>query len=318
MMGRLLSILAVTGSVLLAQAPTAECLARQPHARKGRSCPTRCPAAFERQKIAQALDDFRNATQQPEYSLSLHRLLEIDPTGNTVLPVASQWLISEDWLAVDDSRDVFLNYQEHSIPYLLKIMQNDRRVKLRNTLDLIYPGATTFYGHGGIVDYDIDDLRVRAGWILEGIAFQDFGFRLGMISEDTLPYTFGDVPLKDVQAMRFSTQAEVEAAVSRAQAWWKDVNRSWTRFGAIKGAITSGNTHRQLTALSYIRFGYDPCSGLSPDSYNSEILPMIQRLAKSSDATIAEQARMLLDDDEQWWWRNKEIKLIQEDYRDKP
>ena len=49
--------------------------------------------------------------------------------------------------------------------------------------DLIYPGADMFYGHGFIVDYDIDYLPARVGWAPEDITFHSFGFREGVIDE---------------------------------------------------------------------------------------------------------------------------------------
>lgn len=65
-------------------------------------------------------------------------------------------------------------------------MKSREVVPLTDTMDLIYPGAKTFYGHGYIVNYDLDSLAVRAGWVLESITFQDFGFRSNTIQEDTL------------------------------------------------------------------------------------------------------------------------------------
>jgi hypothetical protein len=52
-------------------------------------------------------------------------------------------------------------------------------VQLRETWDLIYPGAKTFYGHGYSVDYDLDWLSAKAGWALENLTFQNFGFARG-------------------------------------------------------------------------------------------------------------------------------------------
>ena len=57
--------------------------------------------------------------------------------------------ISTDWGKVYKAKDSLLNIGKPSIPYLIKLLDNPKDFrKLENTADLIYPGATEFYGHG--------------------------------------------------------------------------------------------------------------------------------------------------------------------------
>lgn len=75
------------------------------------------------------------------------------------------------------AKDSLVNYQLEAIPKIIEMLKDTSYIKLKNTADLIYPGAEKFYGHGGIVYYDIDWICVRAAWLLEEITFQDFGYR---------------------------------------------------------------------------------------------------------------------------------------------
>src|SRR5262245_27636996 len=86
-------------------------------------------------------------------------------------------LVASDWQRVEYAKLHLVSRQKEPIPRLIALMSDDARVPLTETGDLIYPGAKEFYGHGFIVDYDLDVLAVRAGWVLEDLTFQDFGFR---------------------------------------------------------------------------------------------------------------------------------------------
>src|SRR5688572_18562360 len=73
-----------------------------------------------------------------------------------------------------DAKDSLINYANESVPKLIELLKDTSFVKLKNTADLIYPGSEEFYGHGWIVNYDIDWISVRAAWLLEEITFLDF------------------------------------------------------------------------------------------------------------------------------------------------
>ena len=94
---------------------------------------------------------------------------------------------SNDWVLVSEARTTLEEAGMDALPSLFSLLREDKIVKLTNTGDLIYPGAVKFYGHGEIIDYDIDQLPVRAGWLIEKIAFQNFGFSYIHDLEKNLP-----------------------------------------------------------------------------------------------------------------------------------
>jgi hypothetical protein len=109
---------------------------------------------------------------------------------------------SPSWDRVYETKGKLESRQAAAIPALVEMTFRDDRVALQDTFDLIYPGAHKFYGHGYIVDYDLDVLSARAGWLLEELTFQDFGFAASLISKQQL---LGqalqgkrDVPLSEV------------------------------------------------------------------------------------------------------------------------
>ena len=79
-----------------------------------------------------------------------------------------------------------------------------------------------------------------------------------------------------------------------AQAWWNRNKDTWTKSDAIWRALESGDTVREISALSYLRFARTDCDGLSPESFNVDLLPAVHRLVSSSDDTVSEQARRLV------------------------
>lgn len=235
------------------------------------------------------------------------------PSNNS--PMSTDSLIadfsSEDWQKVHRAESALESGQAKAIPALIKLLDRDERVELRNTADLIYPGAKEFYGHGWILDYDVDWISVRAGWALEETTFQNFGFREGAISEDELFKAAlkgqETVPLKETAAsknpeMKKRIRAE---AVSRAQAWWQKAGGSWNRFDALLEALRSDDPVRQLWTLNWIRHGKTKCDGLNMESFRKYIVPEAQRLLKSGDEGVREQAKDLLEDEKGWWLKYK-------------
>src|SRR5262245_44810625 len=93
---------------------------------------------------------------------------------------------SADWQKVHHAKAALESRQSEAIPALIELLDRNEKVELLNTADLIYPGAKAFYGHGWILDYDVDWISVRAGWALENLTFQNFGFREGVINEADL------------------------------------------------------------------------------------------------------------------------------------
>lgn len=88
-------------------------------------------------------------------------------------------LTFSDYHTVRVAKDELVNIGKDAIPGLIEMMKNKSYLKLTNTMDLIYPGADNFYGHGYIVDYAIDWLNIRALWVFEEITDVDFNFKQG-------------------------------------------------------------------------------------------------------------------------------------------
>lgn len=208
-----------------------------------------------------------------------------------------------EWERVHRCADALERQPQKAIPLLIRLLDRDEIVKLQNTADLIYPGAETFYGHGWIINYDLDWLSVRAGWLLEEITFQDFGFSEHGIDHDNLLSAAvagkRDVPLGDVAEIDSDPTQRIQRrseAVARAKAWWRLNHPHWTRLSALSNALRSENSYCVLNALSWLRHGESPIDGFSHDLYVKDIYPVVQRLAKSQDDEIASQAGYLISE----------------------
>lgn len=243
-------------------------------------------------------------------------LLKEVPDGRALFPVLEDRLVSEDWGTANGAAVYFEFYPAQAIPVLVKMLDREERVKLQNTQDLIYPGAETYYGHGLVIDYDLEHLGIRAGWVLETITFQDFGFRHGAINEDllfeaTIAHGRRDMSMDEVTSIREKPADEIRAARANARAWWT-ANQDWTRLAGLMEALTSGNRTREHAGLSFIRFGRSsPCDGLTPDYYDRHIRAEVKRLADSNDPGVSAQAKLLLEDVDYWWWKERHVESLQ-------
>lgn len=212
-------------------------------------------------------------------------------------------------------KDSIVNRDKEAMPKLIKLLRDTSYVKLQNTFDLIYPGATRFYGHGGIVNYDIDWISVRAAWILEKMAFQNFGYCEQSISEGQLIQLHQknyqsylqngghriDLKNKTPRQKLIAYRQTLADSVSR---WWTKNRRSWTRYNALKDALASPDEQRQSLALHFLRFDETRCEGLTLDSYQREIMPLVLKI-KNSKSSQVKQAELLLDDKENYWLKIK-------------
>jgi hypothetical protein len=168
-------------------------------------------------------------------------------------PDLIQLFSGTEWLDVWRAKLALEARPLSSIPALLELMRDEQR-KLQNTADLIYPGAETFYGHGFVVNYELDWLSTRAGWALEETTFQDFGFQAGAVSEAELIAAARagrvDLPLKDVVPPTAPPDHMTRRlAVARAQEWAKGHLDGWNRFDALVAALRSDSEVRQIRAL---------------------------------------------------------------------
>ena len=226
-------------------------------------------------------------------------------------PVGERF-VAPDWQTVYQAEYKLEAAGAASLPFLVRLLDRADIVPLENTADLIYPGAKMFYGHGWMVDYDLDCLSARAGWALEELTFENFGFAEGAIREADLLEAVKegkrDTPLANVAPTKVQEKSCTRRhgdAVARAKSWFRANGRNWSRFESLKAALDSDDPFRQLKALNWLRFGVTPCPGVTARTYDVAIRPRVVKLASSNDQSVREQAKLLLDDHEHYWLRHK-------------
>ncbi|HYX07225.1 MAG TPA: hypothetical protein VE912_10880, partial [Bacteroidales bacterium] len=213
---------------------------------------------------------------------------------------------SNDWVLVSEARTTLEEAGMDALPALFSLLKEDKIVKLTNTGDLIYPGAVRFYGHGEIIDYDIDQLPVRAGWLIEKITFQNFGFsyihdlEINLVNHIKYHFSSSEIEQfisKPVNSLSIDEQRELikDLSVYNAQNWWKD-NASADRLDCLESALSSKDDKRQVDALQYLRTSTVPVEGLTKEAYNKKLLPQIKKLAGDQTKRISEQAKYILND----------------------
>ena len=224
-----------------------------------------------------------------------------------------------DFNDVYQAKNSLVNRSKEAIPKLIELLKDTSFVKLKNTADLIYPGAKKFYGHGWIVNYDIDWISDRGAWLLEEITFQNFGYNEQTISADKLLKLYqqnhwsylktGSLPVdfknKTPKQKLIVYRLMLSDSISK---WWDKNQRSWTRFMALKEALASGDEQRQRLALEFLRLGETQCEGLTRNSYEKDLLPLIEKI-KASKSSEADEAKLLLDDKEYYWLKVKMKKI---------
>jgi hypothetical protein len=224
---------------------------------------------------------------------------------------------SKDWPTVREAKDNLENVQSKAIPKIMELLNDKSVQKLENTGSLIYPGATKFFGHGQIIDYDIDKIDVRAGWLLEDLTFQNFGFSGAHLPEKDLlishiKLTFPDyynnsanrkkLETKDIEELQ---NLIVDLSVKKAKEWWEESGDGWKRLDALEDALKSYDEKRQVKALFYIRNGKTKCYGLTKDYYLDHIAKEIARLSYSDIQRISEHASFILYDKQFLWLEMK-------------
>lgn len=232
------------------------------------------------------------------------------------IPTLMKNFSSSDWPTVKTAKEKLENYEGKAIPQLIAMLDNDKVVKLTNTGSLIYPGAEKFFGYGQMVDYDIDNLSIRAGWLLEDISFNNFGFSgVHLAPDDLVPFIKVTFPeyynnTTNRKTIESSTPDQLrdiihKLSVQNAKKWWKEEGASWTRLNALTEALQSYDEKRQNKALFYMRNGTTKCTGLTKDYYIDNISKDIVRLSSSDTKRISENAKLILFDTKFVWLDNK-------------
>jgi hypothetical protein len=224
--------------------------------------------------------------------------------------------VSSEWKTIKKAKENLENLEKAGIPEIIKLLDRDEIVKLTNAGSLIYPGAEKFYGHGQIVDYDIDNISIRAGWLLEDISFNNFGFSGYHLSDDELigfiRITFPDyynnsTNRKKLESSSFAQLRGIihSLSIKNVKKWWETESTSWTRLEALVDALQSFDEKRQVKALFYLRNGTTSCKGLTKDYYIDNISKEIVRLGSSDTKRVSEHARLILFDTKFSWLENK-------------
>lgn len=209
-----------------------------------------------------------------------------------------------EWGIVYKSKDSLEQMGNSSLPYLIENLNRENKyVKLINTADLIYPGANKFYGHGWVIDYDIDWLNIRTGWVIEEITFENFGFKESKITEDDLLKMMKD-SLKYQEYLKsgkfdFKISPDkiknLKVLIKKANDWWVKNSNNWTRLKGITDALKSNDIQRQSDAIQYLRHGRYCINGLTREYFDKELRPIMSKLLHSDKDFIKEDAKLLLD-----------------------
>ena len=227
--------------------------------------------------------------------------IDIFETADFDYPELIADFTSSEWGKVYKAKDSLLNIGKSVIPDLIKLMNNPKTFnKLENTADLIYPGATAFYGHGWLIDYDLDWVAIRAGWAMENLTSQHFGFTENVITEKELM----DLHKKDyakyiesgIHNVNFERQKfkELDVIIKKATDWWNNNQDDWTPLSGLKEAIFSDDINRQLDAIQQMRFTRFKIRGYNQEWFDREIKARIIELNKSNDEELKLQTGYLL------------------------
>lgn len=218
--------------------------------------------------------------------------------------------VKSDWITVNDAKKGLENLEHEALTELIKLLDEDKEVKLTNTGDLIYPGAEKFYGHGQVIDYDIDNIAIRAGWLIEAISFNNFGFTgihkqdyelLGFIKSTYPVYYIENSENIDSKSNEELREIIKKQSIQRAKLWWSLNRSSWRRISGLMNALRSDDEKRQAKALFYLRNGTTKCTGLDNQFYETDLHNVVSVLSKSNIKRVSEQAKLILDDTELYW-----------------
>ncbi len=220
--------------------------------------------------------------------------------------------MSVNWPTVNKAKEGIENMGSAAITDLISMMNECQTIRLNNTGDLIYPGAERFFGHGQIIDYDIDNSCIRAGWLLEEITFMNFGFSGSHLPADELE-GFIERNFKEYMAVaenqdRVGQLDETgkrslicNLSIENARKWWQNSSKQWNRLNALEQALNSNDEKCQVKALFYLRNGVTSCKGLTQKYYKSKLSKVVEKLSKSPTGRVSENAKLILLDSDFTW-----------------
>lgn len=187
------------------------------------------------------------------------------------------------------------NLQKEIIPKLVTLVNDTTFVKLTGTADLIYPGAEQWFGHGHYIPYSMDWISIRAGWLLEELTFQNFGYATTNIDNLNWKDKPDEEKLKELRKL----QSE------KVKKWWKENIKKWTRLESIKEALVSNDVERIAKVIQFLRLGETKCDGLNREVYLSEIKPLTLKLKDSGNKDIRDIGALIENEDLSYWLRKQ-------------
>jgi hypothetical protein len=201
-----------------------------------------------------------------------------------------------DWEGIQRAERELESRQKEAIPELIALLDRHEVVELTGDDGLGYPGGV-FFGHGEILPYDLDYLPARAGWALEELTFEDFGFQGSAkkkpVSIQVYPVPEGGIP-KPEPPTRQERDEKFDPAIANAKKWWRENGAGWSRLKALEDALGGADSHRQYRALTWLRSGTTRCDGLTLEVYAQEVKPLVDKLAGSPSPQVEDQAKLLL------------------------
>jgi len=238
--------------------------------------------------------------------------------NNEQLKTLERDFLSTDWPLVIKAKEKMENLGSAGIPDIIAMMSDCRTLKLMNTADLIYPGAERFFGHGQMIDYDIDLACIRAGWILEEITFMNFGFSGIHLPADELvgflDRNFPEFSAKEGNRNKMNQLDEEgkrmlirDLSIEKAKLWWQSSSKQWNRLSALEQALNSGDEKSQVKALFYLRNGVTYCKGLTQKFYKTKLSKVVERLSKSGTGRVSENAKLIMLDSDFSWLEIKPV-----------
>ena len=117
---------------------------------------------------------------------------------------------------------------------LADLCESKRVVELTIEDDTWHLGSLTPHSHGYAILYDLNVIGVRAGWLLEWLTFEDFGW--GQLASSDPAFA-----------------SEVGAARRRVRSWRQELRSDWSRKKGLVAALMSTNPIRQNRALLWLQ-----------------------------------------------------------------
>lgn len=215
---------------------------------------------------------------------------------------------------VKDSIDNYPeNYQKEVIPKLIELIKDTSFIKLENWGPYSFAGSTSYKGHGLYITYYLDWISDRADWILEQITFQDFGYSEWTAAGNEMMKEYKKIYHNEINKID-TTYIYFNDSTTRAQfkkyrlfladsvlKWWDKNKSTWTKYNALKEALSSKNFQRQYLACNYLINGKTLCEGLTIDNYNKEIKPLLKKIRRHYWTDEFGERQILKDKNYNWY-----------------